>query len=183
MRKLTILLLALGLAIAVAPAASAVDAGPFQGPMDGWETGYNPDPSAVAARCPTGYQWILQSEGVVELESDVYDGQLTLVNEHCSRWTHPPSSLDYSVLPGQIAAGEMVLTTPGGDTLEFATGGMFVFKGSLATMEYTTEVRLAYDIVGGSGLFEGASGHGVMLVSGETVTFAGRFVGSLAIDN
>ncbi|MEN8113019.1 MAG: hypothetical protein ABFS21_01415 [Actinomycetota bacterium] len=183
MRRIVFLLLALGLAIAVVPAASAIDAGPMRGSTVGRETGYNPDPAAVAARCPVGYQWILSSESVIQFESDVYTGPLFATEDHCSRWLHAPKGPGYQVLPGKMGAGVQVMTTPGGDTLTLATRGTFVLKGDLSIFSYRADVASTFTIVDGTGVFEGASGHGALNITDNVGVHTGQLVGSLAIDN
>jgi hypothetical protein len=182
MRRLLILTFVIALGAMVVQAAAAVDAGPMSGTLVGGTVGFNPDPGAVEARCPTGSQWILSTVASVDMESDIYTGTLWATNDHCSRWVHAPRGTGDETLPGKIADGKMIMTTPGGDTLVLATRGTFVFRGDTVTFSsFTSDVRIVFDIVDGTGIFEGATGHGTIRMVDLGSELSGSFVGSLAI--
>jgi hypothetical protein len=182
MRRLLILLFVVALGATAVPVAAAADAGPLSGTLVGGTVGFNPDPAAVEARCPAESQWILYTVASVDMESDVYAGPLWATNDHCSRWIHAPKGTDNETLPGKVAAGRMVMTTPDGDTLVIATRGTFVFKGDAVNFSsFTSKVRLVFEVVDGTGIFSGATGHGAMHMVDGPLGASGSFVGSIAV--
>ena len=78
--SLTSALAALFLLAAAMPAAAA---GPIRATFSeaNDQIGFNPDPVAVAARCPGGANWITSGTGPGELHSAVYSGAYTLTND------------------------------------------------------------------------------------------------------
>ena len=180
MRKLTVLAVTLVLILGAAPAATAHGADAVRGELEG---GSMPifDSEAVAARCPTGFEWILQTFGSGEMATDVYTGEFTSSGEHCSRWlTGPPDDPDRKYLGG-VGDGVLTLTTPQGD-LVLSYAGVFVFRGDEAVPEFASQVLLRYrvDGVGSTGVFEGATGRGLLLVADETGRQVARLIGRLA---
>jgi hypothetical protein len=180
MRSLTILILALMLSLAAMPAATARDADVVRGELEG---GSIPifDPEAVAARCPEGFEWILQTFGSGELTTDVYTGEFTYSGEHCSRWlAGPPDSPDRAFL-GRLTDGVLTLATPEGD-LVLTYAGVFVFRGDPTIPEFTSMVWLRYRVDGGdsTGVFAGASGRGLLLGEDQTGYQVVRLFGRLA---
>lgn len=183
MRKLTLLVMVIVLAFTAMPAAAAHDTDPLRGSFEG---GSMPifDPEAVAARCPGGFQWILQTFGSGQLTTDVYTGDFTYSGEHCSRWlTGPPDSPDRG-FPGRVGDGVMTLTTPKGD-LVLSYAGIFTFRGDVTIPDFTSKVRMRYRVDGdkSTGVFEGASGRGPLFVEDHTGYTTGRLVGSVAVDD
>lgn len=180
MRKLTLLAMTLVLSLAAMPAATALGADVVHGELEG---GSMPifDPDAVAARCPEGFEWILQTFGSGELTTDVYTGEYTYSGEHCSRWlAGPPDSSDRTFF-GRVGDGVLTLATPEGD-LVVSYAGAFAFRGDLTIPEYTSKVWLRYQVDGddSTGVFAGASGRGLLLGEDQTGYQVVRLVGWLA---
>lgn len=125
------------------------------------------DPFVVGERCPDGSEWIFGGSGTGEMTSSVYTGSFGYENSHCSRWVAFDPERSTGKYVGKAAAGTMTLTTPDGD-LELAYDGTWVFEGSLAgdPPDFVADIHLRYKIVGGNGVFDGASGNGRMLVTG-----------------
>lgn len=146
----------------------------FEGPT----TGFITDPLAVAARCPEGFQWILQSAGSGEMVSPGYAGQFTLTTEHCSRWVTGPPDRATGKVVGRIGRGLMTMTTPVGD-LTMAYDGTFVFEGDLSISAWVSKVNSSNAIVGGTGVFAGASGHGHIAITDQSGYGSGHHEGSL----
>jgi hypothetical protein len=140
--------------------------------FEGVTTLFNPDPVAVAERCPDGYQWILGTAGEGYLKTPVYRGEMTMVAEHCSRWLTEPGE----VAEGQLTAGFMTMYAPTGDELWLKYRGFFHFEGDLEG-EYESTVRMKYKIVGGTGVFEDASGRGFFRLVDIGVMQVGRLKG------
>jgi hypothetical protein len=163
--------------LAVTPAMAGRGAHRMSGAFDGATVGFNPDPVAVAERCPDGYGWILQSGGTVEMRSAVYHGEAMLTAEHCSRWLTPPVEKAL----GQIGEGFQTLTTPDGDELWFVYSGFWKFRGDLEG-EFSTTVTMRYAIYGGTGIFENASGTGRFVLEGDqTDAQWGKMKGTLFV--
>ena len=137
--------------LAAAP-AMACGGHRLKGSFEGGTVGFNPDPVAVGERCPDGFEWILASEGTMEVETRAFKGGMAVVSEHCSKWLTPPEGEAW----GQIGGGLMVLTA-GDDELHLAYEGYFRFKGDTET-EWVSKVVAKFRIVGGEGVFEDATG-------------------------
>ncbi len=179
MRRLTVLAVALILSFTAMPSAAAHGAGTLRGDTEG---GSIPifDPGAVSARCPTGFQWILETFGSGELTSDVYTGAFTYSGEHCSRWTtSPPDSADRT-FPGRVGDGVLTVTTPEG-ILVLTYSGAFAFRGDVTLPEFTTKVWLRYQVDGhdSTGVFAGTSGRGVLWGNDQTGYQLLRLIGWL----
>ena len=71
------------------------------------------------------------------------------------------------------------------DALSIEFGGTWTFDGVMAPPIFTSSLNLHYTIVGGTGMFDGASGHGSLSlantvdVPGGVDTMAGTLNGSL----
>ena len=192
MRKIVLLVVVVGLVMGATPSAVA-DAHYMRGTLEGPTVGFNPDPTAVAERCPEGFGWIINSAGGVELpgfglvpgggflESLEYAGPFGFVMEHCSRWVTNPETSERTNgrFVGDIAGGVMTLVTPEGDELYVSYEGSFRFKGDLAVGEWTSVAVLQYRILGGTGVFDGAAGSGHIGVTDSSGYGAGDFEGSL----
>ena len=183
MRKLTIMAAVLVFAFPAIPVAAAHDADLLRGNFDG---GSMPvfDPEAVAAQCPAGFEWILQTLGSGQLTSDVYTGTFDYSGEHCSRWlTGPPDRADRWYL-GRVGDGVMTLTTPEGD-LVLSYAGIFAFRGDVTIPDFTSKVWMRYRVDGDQsrGVFENAFGRGFLLVEEHTGYQTGRLLGSLHTDD
>lgn len=180
MRKLTALSVTLVLLLSSMPAATAHGASLMRAELEG---GSRPifEPEAVGARCPAGFEWILQTFGSGEITTDIYAGGFTFSGEHCSRWlAGPPESPDRQFF-GRVGGGELTLTTPEGD-LVLSYGGGFAFQGDVTIPEFTSRLLLRYRVEGGdsTGIFEGASGRGLLLGRDQTGAQSVRLVGWLS---
>ncbi len=179
MRKLTVLIVALLLAFAAMPAAVAHGSGVLRGSLEG---GSMPifDADAVDARCPEGYEWILQTFGAGEMRTAAYTAEFTYVGEHCSRWLRgAPDSADRR-FPGQVGDGVLMLSTPDGD-LALLYSGRFSFQGDAAIPDFTSKVWLRYRVDGeqSTGVFANASGRGHMFGRDDTGLQTVRLIGSI----
>jgi hypothetical protein len=139
--------------------------------FEGMTVGFNPDPTAVGERCPEGFEWILDSAGIMELEMSQYTGEMAVESQHCSKWLTPPEGQAW----GQIGGGLMVLTA-GDDELRLAYRGFFRFKGDTET-EWVSKVVAKFRIVGGEGVFADATGEGLLFLTDETNVQTGRLKG------
>jgi len=176
-RVRTILLVVVAFVLVAATPATACGPHRMKVGIEGQTVGFNPDPTAVAERCPDGFEWILQTAGTGYLKTAAYHGEVAFRGEHCSRWLTPP--VDRAL--GQIGDGLMVLTTTDGDELWVAYEGYFKFKGDTAT-EWISRVKARYSVVGGTGTFEDAEGRGMMRVIDETNVTSGWLRGGLVLD-
>jgi hypothetical protein len=158
--SLTSALAALFLLAAAMPAAGA---GPIRATFSeaNDQIGFNPDPGAVAARCPGGADWITSGTGSGELNSAVYSGAYTITNEHCATLTVP--GYDRGHIIGKGDDGVMTLTTPVG-VLHLRYRGTFVLFGDPRTGSYVSVVHMTFTVTGGTGDFAGARGHGSLKV-------------------
>ena len=162
-KTIRVLALTLALMLLAATPAMAFGADRLKGELDGATVGFDPDPVAVAERCPDGFQWILMSAGVVHVDTLVYSGEMAMTSEHCSRWVTPPAAR----ARGAVGAGIMVLTTPGGDELTLAYEGAFTFRGD-TEVAWISKIKGTWEVVDGSGLFTGAGGAGSLHFRDET---------------
>ncbi len=179
MRKLAILVMVVGLVFTSMPVAMANNSHQLKGTIEGPTTGFIPDPAAVAARCPDGFEapmaWILQTAGTGELTTLGYTGPVTYSSEHCSRWLTFPDGKTV----GKVGDGLLTMSTPSGDQLNLSYNATFVFEGDLSIMVWETKVNMRYTIVGGTGVFEGASGRGHFAVTDNSGYGTGGLEGSL----
>lgn len=140
------------------------------------------DPVQVAANCPAGFAergaLLVKSQLTFQVESDVYSGTMqSLSDQHCSV-PRPPMSTwidgTRTVTPLEMEAGHMVLATPAGDQLFLDYRAPGVIKGDLFGLN-THTFNGPYTITGGTGIFEGATGHGALF--GEVQATATGFTG------
>jgi hypothetical protein len=173
--SLTSALAALLLLVAAMPAAAA---GPIRATFSeaGNQIGFNPDPVAVAARCPGGADWITSGAGSGELSSAVYSGTYTLTNEHCATLTVP--GYDRGHIIGKADAGVMTMHTPVGQ-LHLRYKGTFVLFGDPRTGSYVSVVHLEFTVTGGTGDFAGARGDGSLKVVDRLVAGSESQTGEL----
>ena len=159
-RRILVMLTVLAMALAIVPVASAAAGGgssqghSFHASVDGWETGFIPGPFIPEGRCPGGTEWILLTAGGGEADGF---GTFEYTSEHCSRVVTPTPV----GAVGKLAAGIMVLMFDDGE-LVLAYEGSWKFDGDLTTGEGVAKVRQSYEVIGGTGVFEGAKGHGSM---------------------
>lgn len=172
-RTHTIVLLVVAFLLIAAMPAMACGSHRMRAGYEGGTVLFNPDPVAVAERCPEGFEWILGSAGGGYLKTPVYRGEIMLAAEHCSRWVTPPGE----IADGQIGAGFLTMSTPDGDELWLKYRGRFHFEGDLEG-EYTSTVRMKYKIVGGTGVFEDASGRGFFRLIDTGVLQVGHMKGT-----
>lgn len=144
------------------------------------------DPALVAANCPAGFVergggFITEVE-TMQVESAVYTGTLQSVSDqHCSVPRPPVSTWvngQRKVTPIELEAGHMVLATPAGDELFIDYRAPGVIKGDLFGAN-THTVHGPYTITGGTGIFNGATGHGE--VSGQVQATPAGFIGQLML--
>lgn len=140
------------------------------------------DPAQIAANCPAGFAergaLLLKSQFTVQVESDVFSGTMhSLADQHCSV-PRPPMDTwingTRTVTPIEMEAGHMVLATSAGDELFLDYRAPGVIKGDLFGLN-THTFNGPYTITGGTGVFEGATGHGALF--GEVQATATGFTG------
>ena len=145
------------------------------------------DPGQIAANCPAGFAergaLLLKSQFTVQVESDVFSGTMQSVSDqHCSV-PRPPMHTwiggTRTVTPIEMEAGHMVLASPSGDQLFLDYRAPGVIKGDLFGLN-THTFNGPYTITGGTGLFEGASGHGALF--GEVQATATGFTGGWTME-
>lgn len=84
-------------------------------------------------------------------------GTFEYTSEHCSRVVTPTPA----GAVGKLAAGIIVFTFDSGE-LTLAYQGTWKYDGDLTTGEGIAEVHQSYEVIDGTGIFEGARGHGSM---------------------
>lgn len=172
--------MALALTLVAAPASAATSTFYAQSTQI-MVTGFDTDPTVVAANCPAGFAErlgaVITGQGTVLVESDVYGGTLYGVDQHCSVPRPPVSTwIDGTrkVTPLEYEAGHLVLATPSGDELFIDYRAPGVIKGEIFGLN-THTFNGPYTITGGTGIFEGATGHGNY--SGEVQATATGYTG------
>ena len=156
--RVFVILSVLAMALAIVPTASA-DGGSsrgnaFHASVDGWETGIIPGASIPEGRCPTSAGWILLTAGDGEADGL---GTFHYTTEHCA-WLVETTPARFV---GKLAAGIMVLDFEDGE-LTLAFQGNWRFDGNLNTGEGIGTFNQSYEVIDGTGIFAGASGHGSM---------------------
>lgn len=147
-------LLLLSLVAGVAPAAAgghSAHGNSFHATISGWETGFSPGPNV--GRCPGGTEWMLFTAGTGEAAGL---GAFDYTSEHCSRVV----TLTPAGAIGKLAAGVAVFTFDAANKLYIGYQGTWKFDGNLLTGDGTAKVHQSYNVTGGTGMFEGAKGHG-----------------------
>ena len=158
--RILVMLGVLAMALAVVPVASAAAGGgssqgnSFHASVDGWESGFIPGPFIPEGRGPAGTEWILLTAGGGEADGF---GTFEYTSEHCSRVVTPTPA----GAVGKLAAGIMVFTFDDGE-LTLAYQGTWKFDGEITTGEGIAKVHQSYEVTSGTGVFEGAKGHGSM---------------------
>jgi hypothetical protein len=115
-------------------------------------------PAEVAARCgPALPQGIVGGTASGEMTSEVYTGPLTATDEHCTLLVNVTN--DGQLAVAHVRLGEMTLAAPGG-TLEIAYEAPGVIHGPVFLGPNVHTGNGPYTITGGTGIFEGATGHG-----------------------
>lgn len=161
--------------VMAAPASATVY--PDQGRVGGVETGFVPAELIPAGRCPAQVMWMLLTAGSGELNTY---GSFDWSAAHCS-WVVAPHPVG---IEGALGSGEMVLTFhESGDQLFLAYQGHWRFNGDLATGEGIAEVRQTFNVVGGTGMFEGATGHGRIDGTFMPDDIYFRMVGAIELDD
>lgn len=182
MKKLfrLVAVVALGLMLVAAPASAATSTFYAQSTQIA-VTGFDTDPAVVAANCPTGFVErlgaVITGEGTVVVESDVYSGAMDSSDVHCSVPRPPvPTWIDDTrkVTPIEYEVGHLILATPSGDELFIEYRAPGVMKGEIFGLN-THTFNGPYTITGGTGIFEGATGHGHY--SGEVQATATGYTG------
>lgn len=141
------------LLLAALPAAAVSAKGHgFHASVEGFETGFTPGPLIPEGRCPASSGWILESAGGGEAAGY---GAFTWEAAHCSRVVAPiPGGAQ-----GKMAAGVMVLSFDEGD-LTLGYTGSWKFVGDLMSGAGVAKAQQSYTVLGGTGIFDGAKGHG-----------------------
>ena len=178
MRRVMVIAVALGLLFGLAlPAGAGNEGKGFKATIDGAETGFLPDFLIPEGRCPDGTGWMLFAGGVGEAEGY---GAFMWTTAHCSRPIAPTP--DGAV--GKLAAGELVMMFGDtGDVLRIAYDGQWKFSGDLMTGDGIAKVHQRYVVMGGTGMFEGATGHGRMNGVDDFHEILMHLRGSLHIDS
>lgn len=185
--RTVVLLLVMTLVIAAAPAASGASHGlktTFE--ADG-TLFYNDAPADVAARCPDGWGdlggWIFGATPDTEKNTgtltiaDYPEGlDFTFEFDHCSRWVSVNLERPTGVQVGKTSAGEMTIATSVGELL-LEYSGTWVLEG--APPDFTADLKLHYTVVGGTGYFADASGHGRLFMTVGGGSGTGLLNGSL----
>jgi hypothetical protein len=163
MARLLALAAALLLALAVAaPAAAADPDRPFKGASIGADTMGPP------LDCPEWAQWRYTSDGWANV---THLGRVTMHVTHCSAMTSQDG--------GVFGAGVLTLTAPNGDRLVLRDWGTFVVTWKGGPTPYDSTIDLHWEVIGGTGRFADATGHGTgsgygILADGRTsVTYRG----------
>ncbi len=143
MKQIVAVVAALVLVAALAmPAAAADPDRPFKG------IGTGVDSMGAPVDCPAWAQWRYQSQGTGHY---THLGFTSFHVSHCSAMTGPTV--------GQFGAGTMTLTAANGDTLILRDWGTFdLTVGSAGPSR--SDVDFHWEVVGGTGRFEGADGSG-----------------------
>ena len=145
----------------------------MRGWLEGAETGFVPGPAIPDGRCPAEAQWILEAGGTARIREL---GAFAWESAHCS-W--PVELLDHGA-EGRLGGGEMTLThDQTGDQLWLRYEGRWVFIGDLTTGNGDATIRQTYEVAGGTGQFEGATGEGSMKGSDRFHIVAFRMHGEL----
>lgn len=169
------MILALAVLLMAAVPATAADSHELWSMFQGPTVGFNDDPDAVAARCPDGFQWIIQNAGDGWVQTPFYTGSVSFENEHCSAWL----AFNPGRATGRIGSGMHTFTTPDGDVLTLAYHGGFRFAGDLDVGVWQSNVELIYTVVNGTGVFAGASGHGLIGAVDNSGFGSGYVLGTL----
>ena len=115
-------------------------------------------PAPVSARCgPALPQAIVGATASGEMTSEVYTGPFTMTEEHCTLLVNITN--DGQLAVAHVRLGEMTLAAPGG-TLEIAFEAPGVIHGPVFLGPNVHTSNGPYTITGGTGIFEGATGHG-----------------------
>ena len=136
------------------------------------------DPEAVAGRCgPEVPQVIVRGAGTGELTSEVYTGPIGWVEEHCTVGVDQASA---GVLVDRIHTAFVTISTPGGE-FSYAYEATGVFTGVYGIVPWRHTGEGPYTITGGSGIFDGATGHGHLSVLDDSGDISIDLNGSLAV--
>ncbi len=147
------------LCLAVAAPAAASDPGR---PFGGWATGADEN-DANATGCPAGTFIRYTSTGTGGL---LHLGRVHVVVTHCTR-------LDPATGAGWFDDGTITITAANGDTLILDQQGTFQLSPWGAPPPWASDVQLTWDVVGGTGRFQDATGSGVGTGSSDGVGLEG----------
>ncbi len=117
-------------------------------------------PDEVEERCGSAeFQAIVGGSASGEMRSGVYTGPFTLTDEHCTRLVNIRNDGLLSV--AHIRLGEMTLTaTEAEGTLEISYKAPGVIHGDVFVGPNVHTYNGPYTVTGGTGIFDGATGHG-----------------------
>lgn len=159
-------LAALAAVVLTAAAAGAGGGNSVRASLDATAQFGSMDPAALAA-CPAGYDWfvVIETVGTGTMTSDVYTGPVTWFEHHCTRLLleQRAGTTDAHTVGRNV--GEQTVVTEDGDELYGSFSGHFVLDGFFPSGEYEMHGGVAYTITGGTGIFEGATGHGHVAAS------------------
>jgi len=165
MRRILAISMAMILGLTLtAPTLAADPARPFGGVTVSVDSIAPPDD------CPDGTVWRYVSEGSGRL---LHLGRVGVVVTHCTRFTSPTT--------GAFGQGTMTFTAANGDVLVLNHWGTFELVGGPAGPMYSY-IDLHWEVVGGTGRFAGATGHGDSAPIGDLVagTTRATFWGEIA---
>ncbi len=129
--------------LSLAPMAGATPTASHPQPIFGTTAG--PDAYASPDTCPPGAAWRFFGSGTGRMS---HLGTVTVTNNHC---TYLGDS--------SVSGGQLTMTAANGDELFMTYSGGFelVFEGGNPVR---SDITLEWDIVGGNGRFDGATGSG-----------------------
>jgi hypothetical protein len=122
--------------------------------------------------CPPGAVWRFFSSGTNEF---THLGHVTVDVTHCT-W------VDWATGTGHFGPGTNTLTAVNGDTLTLSQWG--TFESALTPDGIFSYVDLEWEVIGGTGRFEGASGTGEGTVVGDiaAMTSTSTYWGTIVYD-
>ena len=142
--------------LTLAPTATASPTTSHPQPIAGTTSGA--DAYASPATCPNGASWRFIGSGTGWMS---HLGRVTATNTHCT-----------FAVEGVFSGGEMTMTAANGDDLFMRYSGSFVLDNP--TSPARSDIELSWQIVGGTGRFEGAQGTGTgtgySLITGQDST-------------
>jgi hypothetical protein len=178
MRRFLVLAMLVGLALAPASAVDAAD-GVHQMRAEFVTISTPPGPPIGA---PDGFEdgWAIGASGSGTISTPVYSGEVTAVETHFSRWVAFDPTRTTGVLTAKVGGGVLTLTVADDPSSQLVIGfdGVFQFSGNFADpFGFYSHVVMRVEILSGSGVFAGATGHGHMIVTGNVIE-EGVLVGS-----
>jgi hypothetical protein len=134
--------------------------------------------------CPELSEWRFEGSGTGTMMSTPYSGEFQYVHSHCSRWMTGPPDPERTTgrYVGKAEAGVDTITVHDEEDPAQLLGELFLeYQGTWVHEGDPPEFDMQYTIVGGTGLFEDASGHGQFFATGD-IHWSGVISGSLHVD-